>query len=99
MSTHVGFGFALNKFTGIWRLIIINWENGKNTSHNIRLSSMLNEVIRFSELMEVVVFKHIYRERNIAANELAEDATTIQEGFWHITNYNSSKTSDSILYL
>ena len=58
---------------------------------------MSNEVVHFSELMESMVFKHIYNERNIAVDELANAGTTVQEGFWHIIDHNISETTDSLM--
>ena len=51
----------------------------------MQLSLLLNEVIRYSELLEFVVFKHIYRERNALADDLVKASTLMQEGFWHIS--------------
>ena len=45
---------------------------------------MLNEVLRIFEMLDLVVFKHIYRERNSLADDLTKASTLIQEGFWHI---------------
>ena len=43
------------------------------------------------------MFKHIYKERNIAVDELEQVGTTVQEGFWHIIDHNISETTESLL--
>ena len=58
---------------------------------------MLYEVIIFFELLELVEFKHIYRERNALADELAKASTTMRGGFWHITEHNFSEINESIM--
>ena len=52
--------------------LVINWATGKFRIQNIQLSQVLYEVIRFSDMFEFVDFKHIYRERNSLADELAK---------------------------
>ena len=38
-------------------------------------------------MFELVDFKHIYRERNFHADELAKDGATVLEGFWYIKEF------------
>ena len=52
-------------------LLVINWVTGKFKIHNLQLSEILQEVIRLTHSFEHAEFKHIYRERNAIADELA----------------------------
>ena len=70
--------------------VIINWINGNNIIHNIQLVPLLDEVCRLKEQLDHVDMKHVYREINILADELANAGVQIQEGTWFIAeNYNS----------
>ena len=79
--------------------LFLNWVNGQYRIHNSQLSSFLNEVLIISELMELVVYKHIYRERNSLAYELAKAGTLVQEGYWHIMEHQYSELSETIMPL
>lgn len=61
---------------------------------NLSLSPLLSEVIRFSGMLDLVVFKHIYRERNSVANGLAEDGSMVQEGAWLIMKQWNTEYSE-----
>ena len=47
---------------------------------NLQLSQVLQEVIRLSDMLENVDFKHIYRESNSKADELAKAGATVLNG-------------------
>ena len=51
--------------------LVINWVSGKFRINNILLTQVLQEVIRISDFLVKVDYKHIYRERNSKANALA----------------------------
>ena len=55
--------------------------------HNLLLSPFLYEVIRFSRMLDSVVFKHIYRERNSEADGFAKDGSLVWEGAWHVMKH------------
>ena len=59
---------------------MINWISGKFRINNILLTQILHEVIRISNLLVKVEYKHIYRERNTKADALANASVDVLEG-------------------
>ena len=68
-------------------LLVINWVIGKFRIHNLQLSQILQEVIRLINSFEHAEFKHIYREINVIADELANAGGKVQNGYWHISKF------------
>ena len=77
--------------------LVINWVNELYRMQNMILSPLLSEVIRFFGMLESVVFKHIYRERNFVADGLAKDGAMVQEGAWLIMKQWNSYFSKILL--
>ena len=76
-------------------LLVINWVTGKIRIHNLDLSQIILEVIRISNLFEYVDFKHIYREINTIADELASVGAKVQNGYWHISEFQGNDRIDT----
>ena len=74
---------------------MINWVIGKYIIKNMQLTQVLHEVIRISELLEKVDYKHIYREMNYKADALAKEGATVLEGYWHIHEFRATETYES----
>ena len=55
---------------------MINWVSGKFRMNNILLTQILQEVIRISNFLAKVDYKHIYHERNSKADAFAN----VEEG-------------------
>ena len=75
--------------------LVINWVSGKFRINNIHLTQILQEVIRISNLLEKVKYKHIYRERNSKANALAFACSNVLEGHWKILEYRGPDTYET----
>ena len=56
---------------------------------------ILQEVIRLSNFLEKVEFKHIYRERNSKADALANAGVNVVEGHWRIKEFRGSETYET----
>ena len=76
--------------------MVINWVAGKFRMHNSFLSQFLQEVIRISDMLERVVYKHIYRERNSKEDASAKDGATVPKGYWHISEFRADQGHESI---
>ena len=74
---------------------MINWVSGKYRINNILLTQILQEVIRLSNFLEKVEFKHIYRERNSKADALANAGANVVEGHWRIKEFGGSETYET----
>ena len=74
---------------------MINWVSGKYRINNILLTQILQEVIRLSNFLEKVEFKHIYRERNSKADALANAGVNVVEGHWRIKEFRGSETYET----
>ena len=77
--------------------LVIKWVNGLYRVQNMILSPLLSEVIIFTGMLELVVFKHIYRERNFVADGLAKDGAMVHEGAWLIMKQWNSDFSEILL--
>ena len=75
--------------------LVINWVLGKFRIKNMQLTQVLHEVIRISDLLERVDYKHIYCERNSKADALAKEGVNVLKGHWHIHEFRASKTYES----
>ena len=58
--------------------IIIKWITGQNKIHYVQLIMLLDEVHRLISLIGNVEIKHIYRERNVLADERAKAVVEMQ---------------------
>ena len=76
-------------------LLVINWVSGKYRINNILLTQILQEVIRLSNFLEKVEFKHIYREKNFKADALANAGVNVVEGHWRIKEFRGSETYET----
>ena len=56
---------------------------------------ILLDVNRLTDSFESVVFKHIYRERNIAVDALAKDGGRILEGHWSIMEHRADEVVET----
>ena len=57
--------------------MIKNWVTCLHRIHNVQLSPLLNEVIRYSKILEFVEFKQIYREIHALVDDLAKAGTIL----------------------
>ena len=57
---------------------------------------MLDELHRLIDQMENMEIKHIYRERNVPANDLAKVGILMQEGTWYISEYKNIVLKESL---
>ena len=76
--------------------LVINSVNGLYMNHNLLLSQLLSEVIRFTRMLDSMVFKHIYRERNSVADGFAKAGSLVQEGAWHVMKHWNSEFSETL---
>ena len=60
--------------------IIINWANGFQRCHIIRLISLLEEILVLKQNFDFLSITHVYRERNRVADKLSKEGTQLQEG-------------------
>ena len=74
---------------------MINWVTGKFRINNIVLNQVLQEVIRISNFLVKVDYKHIYRERNTKADALANAGANVIEGHWKILEYRGADTYET----
>ena len=74
---------------------MINWVSGKFRINNIVLTQVLQEVIRISNFLVKVDYKHIYRERNAKADALANAGANVIEGHWKILEYRGVETYET----
>ena len=56
---------------------------------------ILLDVNRLTDSFESIVFKHIYRERNSAADALAKAGGRILEGFWSIMEHRADEVVET----
>ena len=71
--------------------LVINWVTCKFKIQKMLLSQVLQEMIRISDMLERVEYKHIYRERNSKVDALAKDGATVPEGYWHIFEFRGDE--------
>ena len=76
--------------------LVINWVNGLYRMHKLLLSPLLFEVIRFTEMLDSVVFKHYYRKMNSVADGFAKAGSLVWEGAWHVMKHWNSEFSKSL---
>ena len=74
---------------------MINWVLGKFRIINIVLTQVLQEVIRISNFLVKVDFKHIYHERNSKADALASAGANVEEGHWKIKEFRGTNTYET----
>ena len=77
------------------RSLVINWVSGKFIIKDVQLTQVLQEVIRISDLLEKVDYKHIYRERNSKADALAKEGANVLKRHWIIHEFRASETYES----
>ena len=75
--------------------LVINRVSGKFRINNILLTQVLQEVIRISNLLVKVEFKHIYRERNYKADLLANAGANVEDGHWKIQEFRGTETYET----
>ena len=73
----------------------MNWVSGKFKINNILLTQVLQEVIRISNFLVKVDYKHIYHERNSKAGALANAGANVVEGHWKIMELRGSGTYET----
>ena len=74
---------------------MINWVSGKFRINNILLTQVLQEVIRISNFLVKVDYKHIYREMNSKADALANAGANVEEGHWNIQESRGTETYET----
>ena len=74
---------------------MINWVTGKFRINNIVLTQVLQEVIRISNFLSKVYYKHIYWEQNTKADALANVGANVIEGHWKILEYRGADTYET----
>ena len=75
--------------------LAINQASGKYQLRNLDLALILLDVNRLTDSFESVVFKHIYRERNSAADALANAGGWILEGYWSIMEHRNDEVVET----
>ena len=60
--------------------IVINWANGYQRCHIIRLIPLLEEILVLKQHFDFISITCVYRERNNLANKLSKEGTQLQEG-------------------
>ena len=75
--------------------LVINWASGKYRLMNLELAMILQEVNKLTDSFDYVVFKHIYRERNSAADALAKAGGRILEGSWSIMEHQADEVVET----
>ena len=76
-------------------MLVINWISRKFRVHNVQLAQFLQEVIRLVDYFDEAVFKHVFRERNTCADQLANEGGKVQSGYWFIFEYLGSNRHDT----
>ena len=76
-------------------MLVINWISGKFRVHNVQLAQFLQEVIRLVDFFDEVVFKHVFREINTCADQLANEGGKVQSGYWFIYEYQGTNRHDT----
>lgn len=64
--------------------IIINWFNSINNCDAQSLRNILDEIMVYKAQFNSIIYQHIYKEHNEAADKLSEEATTQPRGLWMI---------------
>jgi ribonuclease HI len=77
-SLHI-FGDSLN---------VINWVWKSQQCHNIHLLPILEEVQRLVASFDTLVVHHVFRERNMVANQLSKEGVQMGHGQWLIIEDN-----------
>ena len=75
--------------------LAINWVSSKFRINNILLTQVLQEVIRISNFLEKVDFKHICHERNSKVDALANAGANVDELNWIIKEFRGTKTYET----
>ena len=75
--------------------LVIKWVSDKFRIKDVQLTQVLQEVIRISDLLEKLDYKHIYRERNSKANALAKEGANVVEGHWIIHEFQAIEIYES----
>lgn len=63
-------------------LIVINWVKKVQSGRNISLISLFEEVSRLTAHFDSITCRHVYRERNTAADRLSKQGLTMDFGTW-----------------
>ena len=79
MSKNLEWGVQMLQIFGDSK-IIINWANGFQRCHFIRLVPLLDEVLLLKQHFDFISFTYVYRERNTIANRLSKEGAQLQEG-------------------
>ena len=61
-------------------MIIINWENGIQRCHIIRLLPFLEDIFLFKQHFDSLSITHVYRERNKMDETLSKEGAQLQTG-------------------
>ena len=75
--------------------LVINWVTGNFRINNIVLTRVLWKVIRISNFLAKVDYKHIYREHNTKTDALANAGANVIEGHWKILEYKGADTYET----
>ena len=73
--------------------LVINWVSGKFRINNI----LLTQVIRISNFLVKVDYKHIYCERNSKSDALANAGANVEEGHWNIQEFRGTEIHETFL--
>ena len=52
---------------------VINWTRKHQTCHNIFLCPILEEIFSLLDTFEIVVFSHVYRDKNLVEGSLSKE--------------------------
>ena len=70
-------------------MLVIDWAMEIHQCHVMVLLPILEEVIRLKQSFTQITFSHVYRERNVMADQLSKEATQqhLDFGSWRITSH------------
>ena len=74
---------------------MINWVTSKFRINNIVLTQVLQEVIRISNFLVKVDYKHIYHEQNAKDDALVNAGANVIDGHRKILEYRGAKTYET----
>ena len=75
-------------------MVVINWINKTQRCRNSTLDTLYEEVNRTLSIFESILFKHVYRERNMEANKLSKAGLNLQWGTWKIIEKKETEANE-----
>lgn len=69
-------------------MLAINWENGTQRCHNLRLLPLVDDIFQILHHFDFVTIAHVYRDENQVADQLSKEALQLQSGQAHIACFS-----------